>query len=177
MTLKAIQRPSEKPIAPLLSSLQLSKAIKKGATALFVQLRTLEEELADGEEWPKQKEETMPGIPPQRSTVLKEFSDVFPEELPAGLPPDRGTDRTIPLEPGAKPVFKPMYRLSPLEVKDAKTQITEYLAKGWITPSSSPYGQPILFVSKKGGKFAYVHRFSSTKQTNRQKPICFATCR
>ena len=84
MTLNVIQRPSEKPIAPLLSSLQLSKAIKKGATAFFVQLRTLEEELADGEEWPKQNEETMPGIPPQMSTLLNEFSDVFPEELPIG---------------------------------------------------------------------------------------------
>ena len=151
MTLNAIQRPSENPIAPLLSSLQLYKAIKKDATAFFVQLRTLEKELADGEEWSKQKEETMPGIPPQMSTLLNESSDVFPEELPAGLPPDRGTDHTIPLEPGAKPVFKPMYRLSPLEVKEVKAQITEYLSKGWITPSSSPYGQPILFVSKKGG--------------------------
>ena len=82
-----------------------------------MQLRTLEEELADGEEWPTQKEETMLGIPPQMSTLLNEFSDVFPKELPAGLPPDRGMDHTIPLEPGAKPVLKPMYRLSPLEVK------------------------------------------------------------
>jgi hypothetical protein len=57
---------------------------------------------------------------------------------------------TIPLE-GHKLPFRPIYRLSPLEVEEAKRQITEYIHKGWIEPSSSPYGSPILFVKKKDG--------------------------
>ena len=93
----------------------------------------------------------MSGIPPPVQTLLDEFIDVFPDDIPARLPPDRGTDHTIPLEPGAKPVFRPMYRLSPLEITEAKKQITEYQAKGWIVPSYSPYGQPILFVFRMFG--------------------------
>ncbi|MGQ3348719.1 reverse transcriptase domain-containing protein, partial [Bosea sp. (in: a-proteobacteria)] len=58
---------------------------------------------------------------------------------------------TIPLEPGAKPPFKGMYRLSPLEYAEVKKQISELLSKGWIRPSSSPYGAPVLFVAKKDG--------------------------
>ena len=59
-----------------------------------------------------------------------------------------------------------MYRLSPLEQEEAKKQITKYLAKGWITPSSSPYGQPILFVSKKGGSLRMCIDFRAlNKQT------------
>ena len=59
-----------------------------------------------------------------------------------------------------------MYRLSPLEHEEAKKKISEYLAKGWITPSSSPYGQPILFVSKKGGSLRMCIDFRAlNKQT------------
>ena len=87
--------------------MQFSKALRKGAQAFFVQLRskTLEEELADTKEWPLQTEEKMTGIPTQMVELLDEFVDVFPDELPNGLPPDRGTEHTIPLEPGAKPIF------------------------------------------------------------------------
>ncbi|GJP70425.1 hypothetical protein CLOP_g1368, partial [Closterium sp. NIES-67] len=58
---------------------------------------------------------------------------------------------TIPVEPGKLPPFRPLYRLSPAEYEEAKQQIEEYLRKGWIEPSASPYGAPILFVNKKGG--------------------------
>ena len=57
---------------------------------------------------------------------------------------------TIHLEPDGKPPFSPIYRVSPLELQDAKRQIKEYLEKGWIEPNSSSYGSPILFVKKNG---------------------------
>ena len=58
---------------------------------------------------------------------------------------------TLPLEESHKPPFRPIYRLSYLEIEEAKRQITKYTHKGWIEPSSSPYGSPILFVKKKNG--------------------------
>jgi len=54
---------------------------------------------------------------------LNNFRDVF-QDVPVGLPPDRGIGHTIPLEPGAKPPFKPIYRLSPSEQEEAKRQIS-----------------------------------------------------
>jgi hypothetical protein len=59
----------------------------------------------------------------------EEFADVF-GEVPHGLPPARTVGHTIPLEPGLIPPFRPLYRLSPLELDEAKRQIDEYLEKG-----------------------------------------------
>jgi len=67
------------------------------------------------------------------------------------LPPERNTAHTIPLEPGHKPPFRPIYRLSPVELAEVENQVTELLKNGLIEPSSSPYGAPVLFVTKKDG--------------------------
>ncbi|WVZ80810.1 hypothetical protein U9M48_028260, partial [Paspalum notatum var. saurae] len=85
--------------------------------------------------------------------VVCEFPDVFPEELPS-LPPDRNVKFSIELVPGTAPVSKRPYRMAPDEVKELKTQLQEQLDKGFIRPSSSPWGCPALFVEKKdqGGK-------------------------
>jgi hypothetical protein len=83
--------------------------------------------------------------------LLQKYAVVFPEELPDGLPPDRGTGHTIPLVDGAQPQWRHVYRLSPAEKAEAQKQIIELLAKGWIQPSKSPYGSSILFVTKKDG--------------------------
>lgn len=88
--------------------------------------------------------------PAEIESLLLEYRDVF-QEVPAGLPPDRGVGHTIPIEPGAKAPFKGLYRMSPLEQAEAKKQVTELLAKGWIRPSTSPYGAPVLFVGKADG--------------------------
>ncbi|CAI7801038.1 unnamed protein product [Closterium sp. NIES-54] len=82
--------------------------------------------------------------------LAEEYFEVF-QPIPDGLPPDRAVGHTIPVEPGKAPPFRPLYRLSPTEYEEAKQQIEEYLRKGWIEPSASPYGAPILFVHKKGG--------------------------
>jgi hypothetical protein len=63
---------------------------------------------------------------------------------------------TIPLELDGKPPFRPIYRLSPLELQEAKKQIKEYSENGWIEPSSSPYESPILFVKKNDGALRMV---------------------
>ncbi|WVZ51765.1 hypothetical protein U9M48_002876 [Paspalum notatum var. saurae] len=85
--------------------------------------------------------------------VACEYPDVFPEELP-GLPPDRDVEFRIDLVPAMTPVSKRPYRMAPDELKELKTQLQEQLDKGFIRPSSSPWGCPALFVEKKdqGGK-------------------------
>ncbi|KAJ0627217.1 putative nucleotidyltransferase, Ribonuclease H [Helianthus annuus] len=82
--------------------------------------------------------------------VVREFSDVFPEKLP-GLPPDREVEFTIDLIPGAEPISKAPYRMAPLELKELKEQLQELLELGFIRPSVSPWGAPVLFVKKKDG--------------------------
>ena len=84
-------------------------------------------------------------------TLLAQYQDVFPVDLPAGLPPDRGVGHTIPLEPDARPTFRPIYRLSPKEMAEVKRQVADLLQRSLIEPSTSPYGSPVLFVQKKDG--------------------------
>ncbi|KAL5565101.1 hypothetical protein UlMin_028265 [Ulmus minor] len=82
--------------------------------------------------------------------VVKEFVDVFPEELP-GLPPDREVTFEIEVLPGTAPISKAPYRMAPAELKELQTQLQELLEKGFIRPSHSPWGAPVLFVKKKDG--------------------------
>ena len=82
--------------------------------------------------------------------LLSKYGKVF-QDLPDGLPPDRGVDHTIPLTDQTRTPFRHPYRLSPLEMAEAKSQIRDLLQKGFIQPSQSPFGAPILFVQKKDG--------------------------
>ena len=89
--------------------------------------------------------------PPMDSVpVVQEFPDVFPSDLP-GVPPDRDIDFAIDLEPGTKPISIPPYRMAPAELKELKDQLQDLLSKGFIRPSVSPWGAPVLFVKKKDG--------------------------
>lgn len=81
--------------------------------------------------------------------LLTEYEDVFPTQLPAGLPPARSRDHAIDLVPGTTPPHRPPYRLSHGELEELKHQIDHLLSQGFIRPSSSPFGAPILFVKKK----------------------------
>ncbi|KAL5544958.1 hypothetical protein UlMin_008742 [Ulmus minor] len=87
---------------------------------------------------------------PEGIAVVREFTDVFPEELP-GLPPDREVSFEIDLIPGSAPVSKAPYRMAPAELKELQVQLQELLDKGFIRPSHSPWGAPVLFVKKKDG--------------------------
>lgn len=86
-----------------------------------------------------------------RRATLQRFRDVFPDELPAGLPPSREVDHRIELVPGAKPPSRPTFRLSQTELDELKQQLAELTKAGFIQPSKSPFGAPILFVKKKDG--------------------------
>ncbi|KAK4389875.1 Transposon Ty3-G Gag-Pol polyprotein [Sesamum angolense] len=82
--------------------------------------------------------------------VVREFSDVFPEELP-GLPPHREVDFEIETIPRAAPISITPYRMAPSELEELKKQLQELLDKGFIQPSISPWRAPVLFVKKKDG--------------------------
>ncbi|GKE71299.1 putative reverse transcriptase domain-containing protein [Tanacetum coccineum] len=82
----------------------------------------------------------------------KNFPEVFPEELP-GLPPPTQVEFHIDLIPGVAPVARAPYRLAPSEMKELSKQLQELSKKGFIRPSSSPWGAPVLFVKKKDGLF------------------------
>ncbi|KAJ9536518.1 hypothetical protein OSB04_un000312 [Centaurea solstitialis] len=82
--------------------------------------------------------------------VVRDYPEVFPEDL-VSLPPDREIKFRIDLVPGATPIAKASYRLAPSELKEMLAQLQELLDKGFIRPSTSPWGAPVLFVKKKDG--------------------------
>ncbi|GJR58923.1 putative reverse transcriptase domain-containing protein [Tanacetum coccineum] len=95
----------------------------------------------------KSKEKRLEDVP-----IVWDFPDVFPEDLP-GLPPTRQVEFQIDLIPGAAPVARAPYRLAPFEMKEFSEQLKELFDKGFIRPSSSPWGAPVLFVKKKDRLF------------------------
>jgi hypothetical protein len=109
------------------SSLQLRKSMRKGCK-LYAVLVLNENGVAEGLE---------------HLPVVKEFADVFPEELP-GMPPERELEFTIDLKPGTEPIARTPYRMSIPELQELKMQLKELLDLGLIRPSVSPWGAPLF---------------------------------
>ncbi|GKF74039.1 putative reverse transcriptase domain-containing protein, partial [Tanacetum coccineum] len=84
--------------------------------------------------------------------VFRDFPKVFSDHL-FGLPPIREIEFQIELIPGATPVAKSPYLLAPFELEELSGQLKELQDKGFIRPSSSPWGAPVLFLKKKDGSF------------------------
>ncbi|GKB15499.1 putative reverse transcriptase domain-containing protein [Tanacetum coccineum] len=84
--------------------------------------------------------------------VIREFLEVFPEDLP-GLPSVLQVEFQIDLILGAAPVARAPYRLAPSEMQELSDQLQELADRGFIRPSTSPWGAPVLFVKKKDGSF------------------------
>ena len=83
-------------------------------------------------------------------SVVREFPDVLPEDLP-GIPPDREIDFQIELTPGTEPISKAPYKMAPLELKELKVQMEKLVSKGFVRSSTSPWGAHVLLVKKKDG--------------------------
>jgi hypothetical protein len=84
----------------------------------------------------------------QDISVVCEFPNVFPEDLP-GLPLERDVEFVIELKPGTAPISRRSYRMPPNELVELKTQLQDLLEKGFVRPSSSPWGCPTIFIKKK----------------------------
>ncbi|XP_060172210.1 uncharacterized protein LOC132603251 [Lycium barbarum] len=122
------------PRGKFISYLKAEKMIRKGYIYHLVRVHDLEAEAP-----------TLQSVP-----VVNEFVDVFPDELP-GLPPEREIEFAIDLLPDTQPISIPPYRMAPAELKELKEQLRDLLEKGFIRPSASPWGAPVLFVRKKDG--------------------------
>ena len=83
--------------------------------------------------------------------IIREFDDVF-QDLPATLPPKRTVDHFIELQPNSKPPYRASYRMSTTELAVLKNELDDLLQRGFIRPSTSEYGAPVLFVKKKSGE-------------------------
>ncbi|GKC43175.1 putative reverse transcriptase domain-containing protein [Tanacetum coccineum] len=123
----------------VISSIRTQRYFDKGCQVFLIQMMKKEETEA-----PERRTEDVP--------VVRDFMEVFPEDLP-GLPPTRQVEFHIELIPRAVPVARAPYRLAPAEMKELAEQLKELSDKGFIRPSSSPWGAPILFVKKKDGSF------------------------
>jgi hypothetical protein len=132
ITLRGIRKPVS---VRQISALQMRKYCRKGCPLYAVQVL-------------KTTEGADPS--PKDHPILREYRDVFPEEIP-GLPPRRDIDFSIELAPGAVPVSRTPYRMSMPELVQLKLQLKEMMDKGYIRPSVSPWGAPVLFVKKKDG--------------------------
>ena len=130
-----IFRGIKREIAPsLINAMTASKMLRKGCQGY----------LAFVVDW-RQEGTQLEDIP-----IVKEFPDVFPDDI-SGLPPGRAIEFVIELIPGTKPISIPPYRMAPTELKELKAQLEELLNKGFIRPSISPWGAPVLFIKKKDG--------------------------
>ncbi|KAG7568008.1 Integrase catalytic core [Arabidopsis thaliana x Arabidopsis arenosa] len=94
-----------------------------------------------------------PDLPSNVLSLLQEYSDVFPEDSPGGLPPIRGIEHQIDFVPGATLPNRPAYRTNPVETKELQRQVGELLEKGHIRESMSPCAVPVLLVPKKDGSW------------------------
>ncbi|GJU29340.1 putative reverse transcriptase domain-containing protein [Tanacetum coccineum] len=124
----------------IISCTKTQKYIEKGCQVYLAQVMSKKEE-------DKSEEKRLEDVP-----IVRNFPEVFPEELP-GLPPTRQVEFQIDLVPGAAPVARAPYRLAPSEMQELSAQLQELSDKGFIRPSSSPWGAPVLFVKKKDRSF------------------------
>uniref|UniRef100_A0A2N9F3S3 Reverse transcriptase/retrotransposon-derived protein RNase H-like domain-containing protein n=1 Tax=Fagus sylvatica TaxID=28930 RepID=A0A2N9F3S3_FAGSY len=96
-------------------------------------------------------DETNQSLPSLAVSLLQEFEDVFPEEMPNELPPIRGIEHQIDFVPGAAIPNRPAYRSNPEETKELQRQVEDLMSKGYVRESMSPCAVPVLLVPKKDG--------------------------
>ncbi|XP_019085452.1 PREDICTED: uncharacterized protein LOC109126390 [Camelina sativa] len=90
-------------------------------------------------------------VPAVIKSLLRRYQDIFPEELPHGLPPLRGIDHQIDLLPSAQLPNRPAYRVNPEEAKELERQVADLMKQGYLRESLSPCAVPVLLVPKKDG--------------------------
>ncbi|XP_056848903.1 uncharacterized protein LOC130499034 [Raphanus sativus] len=90
-------------------------------------------------------------LPGEMQDLMEKYKDVFPDDIPAGLPPIRGIEHQIDLVPGAPLPNRAAYRVNPEEAKELERQVQDLMDKGYIRESLSPCAVPVLLVPKKDG--------------------------
>ncbi|XP_073035221.1 uncharacterized protein [Primulina eburnea] len=121
-----------RPRVPLVSAIRMSRLLEHGHEGYLIYAVDMIE---------KKKEVGIEEIP-----VVAEFADVFLDEIP-GFPPAREVEFGIKLMPGTSPISRTPYRMAPAELRELKAQLQDLLDKGYIRPSVSPWGAPVLFIT------------------------------
>ena len=129
-----VQGIRSEPIPKVILAMEARRFLRKGCEAFFVLILDS-----------KRDQVNFKNIP-----VIKEFPNVFPEEL-RGIPHEREVDLSIKVVQGTTPISRASYRMAPTKLKELKYQQQELLDKGFIRPSVSPWGAPVIFVKKKDG--------------------------
>ena len=118
----------------LISDLHAYRLLRKGCQGFLARVREFNGQVRE----------------PASVPVVREFLDVFPDEL-LGLPPTREIEFEIEVMPRTRPIFIPPYRMAHAELKELKEQLQELVDKGFIRPSTSPWSALVLFMKKKDG--------------------------
>jgi hypothetical protein len=127
----------------VLSAIQFAKVAREAKTQLVAAFVRFD----DG----RKQAVKMNSLTPEVRSILEKFKHLTPEDLPPELPPDR--PETLKIETtGEKPPLRPIIRLSKPELEDLEKQLKYLIEHGFIRPSKSPYGAPVLFAKKKDGK-------------------------
>ena len=129
-----VQRIGSSVMSNVISTMQAKRFMRKGCETFLAMILDSKRGQVDVEKIP----------------VVREFPDVFPEELP-GIPLEREVDLAIEIVPGIVPMSRAPYRMAPTELKELKSQLQELLDKGFIRPSVSSWGATVLFMKKKDG--------------------------
>jgi hypothetical protein len=116
----------------LVSIIAIDKALRKGGGVF---LAIIVDEKAD----------YCGDVPKEIASIVQQFEDVMPPQLPKKLPPRRAIDHRIELVPGTKPPSQAPYRMSPMELAELRKQLEELIDSGFVRPSKAPYGAPVLF--------------------------------
>ncbi|GJP54379.1 hypothetical protein CLOM_g13473 [Closterium sp. NIES-68] len=112
-------------------------------------------------------------VPDDLAMVIRKHADIFPDDLPSGLPPERDHDHKIELESGAQPTVRTQWRLTQPELDELRRHLDYLLEKGFVRPSTSLFAAPILFTLKKDGSLRMCIDY---RALNRQNVISCATC-
>jgi hypothetical protein len=119
---------TDTPSVEVVSALQFKREVQHGEELYLALVRSSVEQSSDNKA----------AVSTDASTIINEYKDVFPDDLPHGLPPNRDIDHRIELIPGQQP-----------QMDELNKQLTELMDKGYIQESKSPFGAPVLFVKKK----------------------------
>jgi hypothetical protein len=132
--------------ATFVSAEHVKKENGKGSDWSMVHVNAVKAGVQTGLSTKNDKEE----LKKEWRALIEKYDDVIPEEH-TGMHPRRNVELKIELKEGAEPVSKPVYRFSPLEQNELKSQIEFLLEKGLLRPSASPWGASVLFAPKKDG--------------------------
>ena len=96
-------------------------------------------------------QEALAKLPDSVQRLVRKFGGVYPKVLQWASPPRPDMPEVIPTVPGCRPPNRPLFRYSPQQLEEVKNQVQSLLDQGLVEPSTSPFGAPVLLVSKHDG--------------------------